>query len=68
MHIAALPIVVPMIGAAVLVAVRHWAPRLLNDVSAAGVMLAVVALLAIMLFRVVDHPFAYWMAGWRPKH
>ncbi len=68
MHIAALPIVGPMIGAAVLVAVRHWAPRLLNDVSAAGVMLAVVALLAIMLFRVVDHPFAYWMAGWRPKH
>ncbi len=67
MHITALPIVVPMIGAAALVAVRHWAPRLLNDFSGAGVGLGVVTLLAILLVRVAHHPFAYWMGGWRPK-
>jgi multicomponent Na+:H+ antiporter subunit D len=68
MHITALPIVVPMIGAAALVAVRHWAPRLFNDSTAAGVGLGVIALLTILLVRVVHHPFAYWMGGWRPKH
>jgi len=68
MHITALPIVVPMIGAAALVAMRHWVPRLINDVSAAGVGLGVLALLAILLVRVAHHPFAYWMGGWRPKN
>jgi multicomponent Na+:H+ antiporter subunit D len=68
MHITALPIVVPMIGAGVLVAVRLWAPRLFNDASAAGVGLGVIALLAILLVRVAQHPYAYWMGGWRPKN
>ena len=49
MHIAALPVVVPLIGAALLVAVRHWTPRLVNDLAAAGVALAVVAMCAILL-------------------
>jgi multicomponent Na+:H+ antiporter subunit D len=57
-----------MIAAAALIAVRHWAPRLLNDFGALGVMLGVVALLAILLVRVTHHPFAYWMGGWRPKN
>jgi multicomponent Na+:H+ antiporter subunit D len=68
MHITALPIVVPMIAAGLLVALRHWAPRLVNDVAATGVTIAVVVLCAILLFRAVDRPFAYWMGGWRPSH
>jgi len=68
MHIAALPVVVPLIGAALLVAVRHWTPRLVNDLAAAGVGLAVVAMCAILLVRASVHPFAYWMGGWRPSH
>jgi multicomponent Na+:H+ antiporter subunit D len=67
-HITALTVVVPMIAAAVLIAVRHWAPRLFNDASATGVLMAVVAMLAIMLVRVSHRPFAYWMGGWRPKN
>jgi multicomponent Na+:H+ antiporter subunit D len=67
MHITALPVVVPMIAAAALVGLRHWMPRMLNDVGAAGVTLSVVALLAILLVRVAQRPFAYWMGGWRPK-
>jgi multicomponent Na+:H+ antiporter subunit D len=68
MHIVALPVVVPMIAAAVLVGVRHWTPRLVNDLIAAGVALAVVALCAILLVRAGHHPYAYWMAGWQPSH
>ncbi len=68
MHIAALPVVVPLMGAALLVAVRHWTPRLLNDLAAAGVGFAVVAMCAILLVRASVHPFAYWMGGWRPSH
>ncbi len=68
MHITALPVVVPLMGAAVLVAVRHWTTRLVNDLAAAGVGLAVVTMCAILLVRASKHPFAYWMGGWRPSH
>jgi multicomponent Na+:H+ antiporter subunit D len=67
MHITALPVVVPMIAAPLLVALRHWTPRLVNDLLAAGVALAVVTLCALLLVRASHHPFAYWMGGWRPK-
>jgi len=67
MHIVALAVVVPMIGAAVLVGIRLWSPRLLNDLIAGGVALAVVTLCAILLARSAHHPFAYWMGGWRPN-
>jgi multicomponent Na+:H+ antiporter subunit D len=67
MHIVALAVVVPMIGAAVLVGIRQWSPRRANDMIAGGVALAVVTLCAILLARATHHPFAYWMGGWRPK-
>src|SRR5579871_2160334 len=68
MHITALAIVVPMTAAALLVAVRHWSPRAVNDLVAVSVGLAVVTICAILLVRSVHHPFAYWMGGWRPSH
>jgi multicomponent Na+:H+ antiporter subunit D len=68
MHITALPVVVPMIAAALLVALRHWTPRLVNDAVATSVALAVAVLSAILLVRAAHHPFAYWMGGWRPSH
>lgn len=68
MHVTALAVVVPLMGAAALVAVRHWSPRMVNDLAAAGVAVAVVTLCAILLVRAARHPFAYWMGGWRPSH
>ena len=68
MHIAALPVAVPMIAAAVLVAGRHWSPRRVNDLVATGVAAGVVALCAILLVRTTHNPLAYWMGGWRPSH
>jgi multicomponent Na+:H+ antiporter subunit D len=68
MSITALPVVVPLVAAAVLTGARRWSPRLLNDAGATGVSLAVVVLCALLLVRSLHHPFAYWMGGWRPKH
>jgi multicomponent Na+:H+ antiporter subunit D len=67
-HITALPVVVPLIAAALLIAIRHFATRTFDDLSAGGVAVAVITLCAILLARAVHHPFAYWMGGWRPKH
>jgi multicomponent Na+:H+ antiporter subunit D len=68
MHIVALPFAVPLVAAALLVAVRHWSPRLVNDAVAAAVGVTVVALLGILLARSIHAPIAYWMGGWRPSH
>jgi multicomponent Na+:H+ antiporter subunit D len=67
-HLAALPIVVPLIAAAVLVAAGGVAPRWLNDGVGGLVALAVVALSAILLVRAARTPIAYWLGGWRPSH
>src|SRR5881227_927446 len=68
MHIAALPVALPLIAAAILVALRPLSPRLVNDVLATGVAAGVVVLCSILLARSIHHPFAYWMGGWRPSH
>jgi multicomponent Na+:H+ antiporter subunit D len=68
MHITALTVLTPMIGAATLVGVRHWTPHAFNDVGAVGVAVAVVAMCALLLSRALHNPFAYWMGGWRPSH
>jgi multicomponent Na+:H+ antiporter subunit D len=69
MHITALPVFIPLCGAAVLIGVRHWMPRLLNDGIAIAVGVAVVVLSALLLAHTAKgHPFAYWMGGWRPAH
>jgi multicomponent Na+:H+ antiporter subunit D len=69
MQITALPVFVPLLAAAALVALRHWTPRLLNDAIATGVGIAVVTLSALLLAHTAHgQPFAYWMGGWRPSH
>jgi len=68
MHLTALPVVVPLFAAAALVALSSWTPRLVNDLVATSVGLAVVSLCAIILGRSIHHPFAYWMGGWKPSH
>jgi multicomponent Na+:H+ antiporter subunit D len=68
-HITALPIVIPLFGSALLVAVRPWTPRLVQDIWAGSIGVTVVALCALLLAHTAhDGPFAYWMGGWRPNH
>jgi multicomponent Na+:H+ antiporter subunit D len=66
--ISALPIVVPILGAALLVVIRVLLPRWAQDTVAIAVVIAATALLALVLARAIHHPFAYWMGGWRPVH
>jgi multicomponent Na+:H+ antiporter subunit D len=69
MHITALPVFISLFGSALLVAVKHWTPRIFNDVLATGIGAAAVTLCALMLAHTANgHPFAYWMGGWRPNH
>jgi multicomponent Na+:H+ antiporter subunit D len=67
-HITALPVVVPLVAAALLVALRRWSPRLANDVGGTAVALSVVTFCVLLLARSIHAPFAYWMGGWRPRH
>ena len=69
MSITALPIVIPLLGAALLVAIRPWTPRLVQDVWAGSIGVCVIALCALLLAHTAhDGPFAYWLGGWRPNH
>jgi multicomponent Na+:H+ antiporter subunit D len=68
-HRTALPVFVCLFGSAMLVAIKHWAPRIINDLVATGIGAAVVTLCALMLAHTAHgQPFAYWMGGWRPNH
>jgi multicomponent Na+:H+ antiporter subunit D len=64
----ALPVAIPFIAAAVLVASGAFLPRLVSDLSAVITALAVAALCAVLLHRSAHQPIAYWMGGWRPNH
>jgi multicomponent Na+:H+ antiporter subunit D len=66
--ISALPVAVPFIVAAVLVATRHWVRHWTNDLSAVITAVTVTTMCAILLAHSLDHPFAYWMGGWKPSH
>jgi multicomponent Na+:H+ antiporter subunit D len=69
MHITALPVFVPLFGAATLVAIRHWSSHVLNDLAATSIAVAVVVLCGLLLTHTAHgHSFAYWMGGWHPSH
>lgn len=68
MHISALPVAVPLIVAAALVASRHLVRRWANDIAGLLTGLSVTSLCAILLVRSLHHPFAYWIGGWKPSH
>ncbi|HWF73806.1 MAG TPA: complex I subunit 5 family protein [Solirubrobacteraceae bacterium] len=66
--LSALPVVVPFLAGALLVAVGYVAPRRLEDGAAGLVAAAVVALCVVLVVDTWQRPFAYWLGGWRPRH
>jgi len=66
-HIAALPVVVPFLAAALLVAARPLARRWLDDLTACTAVAALVAMCALLLSRTAGQPLAYWLGGWHPS-
>ncbi|HET8979583.1 MAG TPA: complex I subunit 5 family protein [Solirubrobacteraceae bacterium] len=67
-HITALPVVVPFIAAAVLVALRPLTRRWMDDTTTGASVIAIIVLLALLLERSVQRPIAYWMGGLTPVH
>jgi multicomponent Na+:H+ antiporter subunit D len=63
-----LPVVLPLVVAALLLAVRPLATRRqVLDLVAVITSAAVAVLLGILVFR-TDSPYSYWFAGFRPAH
>jgi multicomponent Na+:H+ antiporter subunit D len=67
-HLTVLPIAVPLISAALLVALRPLAGRWLTDLVSVAAITAAIVLCAILLDKAAQQPFAYWLGGWRPNH
>ncbi|MBV8431652.1 MAG: hypothetical protein JO244_10845 [Solirubrobacterales bacterium] len=67
-QLTALPVVVPFLAGAWLVAVGHFAPRWFNDTVGVCAAVAVTALSVLLAVHAAGHPFAYWMGGWAPQH
>jgi multicomponent Na+:H+ antiporter subunit D len=67
-HLAALPVVVPFLGASLLVACGSFAPRWLNDGVGGASAIAVTVLCALLAVHASGSPFAYWLGDWRPRH
>src|SRR5581483_10334446 len=67
-HLAALPIVVALVGAALLVAIGSFAPRWLNDGIGGIGAIAATALCVLLSVHASGRPFAYWVGGFAPRH
>jgi multicomponent Na+:H+ antiporter subunit D len=65
--LAALPMAVPFIAAALLVAVGSMLPRWCNDGLGTVVTVAVVAFCVLLARDSAGHAIAYWLGGWRPR-
>jgi multicomponent Na+:H+ antiporter subunit D len=65
MHsITALPVAVPFIGAALLVAVGSFIPRWSKDLVGVTVAVAVLAMCVLLARAAASHAFVYWVGGW----
>ena len=62
-----LPIVIPLLGAALLGALRKFLPRAAAD--SLGLFISAAALLAsaLLLHRTLDGPVVYWFGNWYPR-
>jgi multicomponent Na+:H+ antiporter subunit D len=68
MTLIPLTILVPLIAAGVLTAVRPVSNRTVADLVALVASLAVLVLCAILVHRAWHHDLVYWFGGWRPYH
>jgi multicomponent Na+:H+ antiporter subunit D len=67
-HLAALPIAVPFILAAFLIATGTFLPRALQDGLAIACAAVSVTICVLLAFHASAQPFAYWLGGWKPRH
>ncbi|MDX6409029.1 MAG: multicomponent Na+:H+ antiporter subunit [Gaiellaceae bacterium] len=63
-----LVVVVPLLAAAALAALGHFAPPRVDNLVAIAVSAAVTAMCIVLVFRSADHTITYWFGGWQPRH
>jgi len=61
-------VAVPILGAALLLAVGRWLPRWLTDAIPTAVAAGITVLTACLLARTADGHVVTWSGGWRPTH
>ena len=61
-----LPIVIPLLVAAVLAGGDSLLPRLATDILSTAAVLGVLALTVWLCAITADQPVVYWLGGWRP--
>ncbi|MFL5895707.1 MAG: complex I subunit 5 family protein [Thermoleophilaceae bacterium] len=66
-HLAALPIVVPLLTAT-WIAITNSFPRRVHEATAIAAAVATTVICAVLLVHVRHEPLVYWMGGWRPHH
>jgi multicomponent Na+:H+ antiporter subunit D len=60
-------VAVPLLAAAALAAVGHFAPPRIANLVAIAVATAVAAMSVVLIFRTADHTIHYWFGGWHPR-
>jgi multicomponent Na+:H+ antiporter subunit D len=65
--LAPLPVVIPLLGAALLVALHVIARRRLADVIATATAAGVTVMCAVLLSGSLDERIVVWFGGWRPR-
>ncbi len=68
MTLIPLTILVPLIAAGVLTAVRPVSNRTFADIVTLSASVAVLVLCAILVHRAWHHDLVYWFGGWSPQH
>ncbi len=63
----ALPVAVPLIGAAVLAMLTKLLPRLVSSLIALACTLATAAAAALLFSESLRQPVVYWFGNWKPK-
>ncbi|MDB5301679.1 MAG: hypothetical protein JWO87_3342 [Phycisphaerales bacterium] len=63
-----LPVVIPLVVAALLVAVGAYLPRRVLDLIACATAALVFGICCYLVAASADQPIVYWFGGWRPEH
>jgi multicomponent Na+:H+ antiporter subunit D len=68
MHVlVALPVAIPLLGAAFLTAFGHFMPQRLDDLVGLGVAAATAVISLLLLFDAAGSDIVYWFGGWHPR-
>lgn len=65
--LSSLPVVLPLLGAGILAALRSWASRRVMDLSAVLIAALHTVLCCVLLRHATAHTIVYWFGNWFPR-